>query len=134
MFKTKQPTTKVICTCSSHTCLHLYCLHLKLTVLCGLSGNFIPANIQNIRILKGIDQTNETSTKKAPYRLVSFLVKLLNGSFSSRFRKNFITQCFILLSFFFFISNITIICKNRIPPSSESEMISKKLVHHSFTS
>ena len=28
---------------------------------------------------------------------------------------------------FFFISNITTICKNKIPPSSESEIISKEL-------
>ena len=39
---------------------------------------------------------------KTPSRLVLFLVKLLNGYFSSCFWKNSGTRCFLLLSFFFF--------------------------------
>ena len=65
--------------------------------------------------------------KKTPHRLVLFIVKLLNGLFSSCLWRN--SGCFLLFSFFFFffISNITAICENKIPPSSESAMISKEL-------
>ena len=37
------------------------------------------------------------------------------------------TRCFLSLSLLFFISNITAIFKNKIPPSSKSEMILKEL-------
>ena len=72
--------------------------------------------------------------KKTPSRLVSFLVKLLNDLFCSCLWKNSDTRCFLLLSFFFFIQNITTICKNKIPPSSEPEMISKELENSHLSS
>ena len=58
--KTKHLSTKAICTCLYHTCLYLYWLYLKLelTVFCGLTSNFIPTNIQNVGILRDIDQKN----------------------------------------------------------------------------
>ena len=52
----------------------------------------------------------------------------MNGLFSSCLWRN--SGCFLLFSFFFFfsfISNITAICENKIPPSLESAMISKEL-------
>ena len=69
---------------------------------------------------------DETSTKKDS-RLASFVVKLLNGAFSSCLWKNSGTRCFLLLPFSFFISNITVMCKNKITPSSEFEMTLKEL-------
>ena len=69
---------------------------------------------------------DETSTKKDS-RLASFVVKLLNGAFSSCLWKNSCTRCFLLLPFSFFISNITVMCKNKITPSSEFEMTLKEL-------
>ena len=76
--------------------------------------------------MKDIDQKNYPLTKKDPL-WASFNVKLLNGLFSSCFLKHSGTQSFVLLSFFFFISNITTICQYKIPPFSDSEMISKKV-------
>ena len=58
----------------------------------------------------------------------------MNGLFSSCLWKNSGTRCFLLLTFFFFISNVTAICKNKIPPFSESEMISKELQSLHFSS
>ena len=73
--------------------------------------------------------------KKIPSRLVLFLAKLLNGLFTSCLWKNSGTRCFHLLLFvFFFIPNITAICKNKIPPSSEPEMISKELENSHLSS
>ena len=69
---------------------------------------------------------DETSTKKDS-RLASFVVKLLNGAFSSCLWKNSGTRCFLLLPFSFFISSITVMCKNKITPSSEFEMTLKEL-------
>ena len=69
---------------------------------------------------------DETSTKKDS-RLASFVVKLLNGAFSSCLWKNSGTRCFLLLPFSFLISNITVMCKNKITPSSEFEMTLKEL-------
>ena len=40
----------------------------------------------------------------------------------------------IILLFFFVIPNITAICKNKIPPSSEPEMISKELENSHLSS
>ena len=61
----------------------------------------------------------------------------MNGLFTSCLWKNSGDRCFHLLLFvFFFIPNITAICKNKIPPSSEPEVISKELEnsHLSFFS
>ena len=58
----------------------------------------------------------------------------MNGLFSSCLWKNSGTRCFLLLTFFFFISNVTAICKNKIPPLSESEMILKELQSSHFSS
>ena len=69
---------------------------------------------------------DDTSTKKDS-RLASFVVKLLNGAFSSCLWKNSGTRCFLLLPFSFFISSITVMCKNKITPSSEFEMTLKEL-------
>ena len=87
----------------------------------------IAANIQNVWIWKTLIRRIKPYLKKTPSWLVLFLVKLLNGLFSSCLWKCFGTRCFLLLYFFFFIPNITAICKNKIPPSSEPEMMSKEL-------
>ena len=93
--------------------------------------------MQNIGTLKDEFRSEELnlSRKRLPlsqlYLLnVIRLVKLLNALFSSCLCKSSGTRCFLLLSFFFFfffIPNITTIRKNKIFPSSEPEMISKKL-------
>ena len=55
-------------------------------------------------------------------------IKLLNPPFSSRFRNNSRTHFFFLFLFFvFFTKNQTTSCKNKIPSSSESDVISKEL-------
>ena len=75
-------------------------------MFCRFASNLIPTNIQNVGILKDIDQKSWTLTEK-DFLSGSFNVKLLNSLFSSCLWKNFGTRCFLLLSFFFFISNIT---------------------------
>ena len=71
-----------------------------------------------------------TLSNKTPYMLALFLVKLLNGLFSSCLWKNSSTRCFLLLLIiflFFFLHSKHNRYKNKIPLSSESEMILKEL-------
>ena len=56
LLKNKHLSTKAICTYLYHTCVYLYWSYFKLAVFCRLAANFIPANTQNVGILKDIDQ------------------------------------------------------------------------------
>ena len=125
--KTKNISAKVICTCSYHTCFYIYSLCLKLILCCGLASKY-PYKYPKCWNFERHWSGGLHFSLKTPYLLVLFHVKLLSGLFSSCLLKKSGTQCFLLLSFFFFfVPNITAICKNKMPPSSESEMILKEL-------
>ena len=126
MLKNKQLSTKAICACLYHSCLYLYWLFFKLALFCGLASNFIPTNIQNVGILKNIDQKIKPSIKKTPYWLV-LLLSCWMVFFLLLCEKKSSTRSFILISFLFFIWNITAICKNKITTYSEPELILKEL-------
>ena len=95
-------------------------------MFCRLASNFILTNIQNVEILKGNDQKMRPQLKKTP----DWLVLLLNCwmvLFLLVCEEILVLVCFLLLPFSFFISNITVMCKNKITPSSEFEMTLKEL-------
>ena len=91
----------------------------------------IPINIQNFGNWKTLIRRIKPYLKKIPSQLVLFLVKLLNCLLLLVCEKIPVPDVFIYSYSFFlsfvFIPNITAICKNKIPPSSELEMISKEL-------
>ena len=80
----------------------------------------LPANTPTISKMlefwKTLIRRIKSLLKNAPYWLVLFPLKLLDGLFSSCLWKKSGTRCFLWLSFFFSIPNITAICKNKILP------------------
>ena len=92
----KNLSAKAVCNCSYHTCLYLYWLYLKLTVFYELSSKYpykYPKCWNFERPWPG--------KLKITYRLVLFIVKLLNWLLPSCLWKNSGARCFLLLSFFF---------------------------------
>ena len=115
--------------------LCLFIPHLIYLCFADLPASCVLRTLQQISLQiskmlafgKTLIRSIKLQLKKSPSRLVLFLVKLLNGLFSSCLWKN--SDVFFYSHFFFFffiIPNITAICKNKILPSSGSEMISKE--------
>ena len=127
--------------------LYLFIPHLNWLCFADLPASCVLRTLQQISLKiskmlefrKTLIRSIKPWLKKTPSRLDLFLVKLLNGLFSSCLWKNsdvfFYSHSFFFF-FFWYHSKHNRSWQNKIPPSSQPEMISKELEssHLSFLS